>query len=49
MLARGIPNARFVALESRNNVILSHEPAWQRFVAEVCAFLDENGGSKSAA
>jgi hypothetical protein len=22
MLARGIPNARFVALESRNNVIL---------------------------
>jgi DNA-binding winged helix-turn-helix (wHTH) protein/pimeloyl-ACP methyl ester carboxylesterase len=49
MLARGIPNARFVALESRNNVILSHEPAWQRFVEEVCAFLDENGGSKSAA
>jgi DNA-binding winged helix-turn-helix (wHTH) protein/pimeloyl-ACP methyl ester carboxylesterase len=49
MLARGIPNARFVALESRNNVILSHEPAWHRFVEEVCAFLDENGGSKSAA
>jgi DNA-binding winged helix-turn-helix (wHTH) protein/pimeloyl-ACP methyl ester carboxylesterase len=48
MLARGIPNARFVALESRNNVILSHEPAWQRFVNEVCAFLDENGGSISA-
>jgi pimeloyl-ACP methyl ester carboxylesterase len=48
MLARGIPNARFVALESRNNVILSHEPAWQRFVDEVCAFLDENGGSISA-
>src|SRR5262249_59039151 len=47
MLARGIPNARFVALESRNNVILSHEPAWQRFVDEVCAFLDENGGSIS--
>jgi dipeptidyl aminopeptidase/acylaminoacyl peptidase len=48
MLARGIPNARFVALESRNNVILAHEPAWQRFVDEVCAFLDENGGSISA-
>jgi len=48
MLARGIPNARFVALESRNNVILSHEPAWQRFVDKVCAFLDENGGSISA-
>ena len=48
MLARGIPNARFVALESRNNVILSHEPAWQRFVDEVCAFLDDNGSSISA-
>jgi DNA-binding winged helix-turn-helix (wHTH) protein/pimeloyl-ACP methyl ester carboxylesterase len=45
MLARSIPNARFVALESRNNVILAHEPAWQRFVDEVCAFLDEGGGS----
>ena len=48
LLARGIPNARFVALESHNNVILSHEPAWQRFADEVCAFLDENGGSTSA-
>ena len=48
LLARGIPNARFVALESHNNVILSHEPSWDRFVHEVCAFLDENGGSTSA-
>jgi DNA-binding winged helix-turn-helix (wHTH) protein/pimeloyl-ACP methyl ester carboxylesterase len=48
LLARGIPNARFVALESHNNVILSHEPSWGRFVHEVCAFLDENGGSTSA-
>jgi DNA-binding winged helix-turn-helix (wHTH) protein/pimeloyl-ACP methyl ester carboxylesterase len=47
-LARGIPNARFVALESRNNLILSQEPAWQRFTDEVCAFLDEKGGSISA-
>src|SRR5262249_6351621 len=44
LLARAIPNARFVALESHNNVILSHEPAWQRFADELCAFLDENGG-----
>ena len=48
LLARGIPNARFVALESHNNVILSHEPSWGRFVHEVCAFLDENGGATSA-
>jgi pimeloyl-ACP methyl ester carboxylesterase len=48
MLARGIPNARFVALESRNNVILSHEPAWPRFADEVCAFLDEDGACSGA-
>jgi hypothetical protein len=45
MLAHGIPGARFVALESRNHVVLSHEPAWQRFVDEVCEFL---GGETSA-
>ena len=43
MLARGIPNARFVALESRNHLILEHEPAWRRFVDEVRGFLDEGG------
>jgi pimeloyl-ACP methyl ester carboxylesterase len=43
MLARGIPNARFVALESRNHVILSHEPAWRRFTEELCDFLAEDG------
>jgi pimeloyl-ACP methyl ester carboxylesterase len=48
LLAREIPNARFVALESHNNVILSHEPSWQRFVDEVCAFLGDDGGSTSA-
>lgn len=41
MLARGIPNARFVALESNNHVILSHEPAWDRYVTEICDFLGE--------
>jgi pimeloyl-ACP methyl ester carboxylesterase len=39
MLGREIPGARFVALESRNHLILSHEPAWQRFVDEISAFL----------
>lgn len=41
MLARGIPNARFVALESNNHLILSHEPAWGRYVEEICDFLSE--------
>jgi pimeloyl-ACP methyl ester carboxylesterase len=42
MLARGIPGARFVALESKNHLILSHEPAWGRFIDEVCGFLKED-------
>ena len=41
MLAREIPGAQFVALESDNHVILSHEPAWPRFADEVCAFLQQ--------
>jgi len=49
MLARGIPNARFVAIESRNNVILSHEPAWGRCADEICAFLDEDSAGSRAA
>jgi DNA-binding winged helix-turn-helix (wHTH) protein/pimeloyl-ACP methyl ester carboxylesterase len=47
MLARSIPNARFVALESKNHLILSHEPAWPRFAAELCGFL-ANGSTSSA-
>jgi hypothetical protein len=39
MLARAIPDARFVALESKNHLILSHEPAWPRYIDEICGFL----------
>jgi pimeloyl-ACP methyl ester carboxylesterase/DNA-binding winged helix-turn-helix (wHTH) protein len=38
-IAAGIPGARFVALESRNHLILESEPAWSRFLEEVMAFL----------
>jgi pimeloyl-ACP methyl ester carboxylesterase/DNA-binding winged helix-turn-helix (wHTH) protein len=41
-LAQGIPGARFVALESDNHLILSHEPAWRRYADEICAFLDQD-------
>jgi pimeloyl-ACP methyl ester carboxylesterase len=41
-LAREIPRARFVELESRNHLILSHEPAWQRLTQEICDFLAED-------
>ncbi len=36
--AAGIPNARFVPLESRNHILLPGEPAWQRFLKEVQSF-----------
>jgi DNA-binding winged helix-turn-helix (wHTH) protein/pimeloyl-ACP methyl ester carboxylesterase len=42
LLARGIPNARFVALESNNHLILSHEPAWARYTEEICDFLSDD-------
>jgi len=38
LLAARIPDARFVQLDSRNHVLLEHEPAWQRFREEVLAF-----------
>jgi pimeloyl-ACP methyl ester carboxylesterase/DNA-binding winged helix-turn-helix (wHTH) protein len=38
-MAALIPGARLVSLESRNHVLLEHEPAWTRFVEEVSAFL----------
>lgn len=34
-----LPDARFVALESRNHVLLEDEPAWPRFLQEIRAFL----------
>jgi pimeloyl-ACP methyl ester carboxylesterase/DNA-binding CsgD family transcriptional regulator len=34
-----IPGARFVPLQSRNHVMLAHEPAWQTLVDELRAFL----------
>ena len=38
-LAAGIPNAKFVALESRNHLVLETEPAWEKFSSEIMAFL----------
>jgi pimeloyl-ACP methyl ester carboxylesterase/DNA-binding CsgD family transcriptional regulator len=39
LLAAGIQGAQFVELDSRNHVLLEHEPAWQRFQEEVLAFM----------
>jgi DNA-binding NarL/FixJ family response regulator len=40
ILAAEIPNARFVELDSANHILLSEEPAWQRFCQ---AMLDFTG------
>lgn len=39
LVASGIPGAEFVELDSRNHILLEHEPAWQRFSSEVLAFF----------
>ncbi len=39
MLARGIPGACFVPLESDNHILLENEPAFRRFVDELQEFL----------
>jgi len=38
-MAARIPNAKFVALDSANHLVLHQEPAWQRAVSEIEAFL----------
>ncbi|HEX6973949.1 MAG TPA: response regulator transcription factor, partial [Vicinamibacterales bacterium] len=44
-LASGIPGAEFVELDSRNHVLLEHEPAWQRFQEAVLAFVQRDAVS----
>lgn len=34
-----IPNAQFVPIESKNHVLLEHEPAWQQFLSALDTFL----------
>jgi pimeloyl-ACP methyl ester carboxylesterase/DNA-binding SARP family transcriptional activator len=39
-LAIGIPGARFVALDSRNHILLAGEPAFGQFIEELRRFID---------
>ncbi len=41
LIASMIPNARLVSLDSRNHLTLEDEPAWQRLISEVRAFIAE--------
>jgi len=38
-IAAKIPGARFVMLDSRNHIILDHEPDWAKYLDEVDSFL----------
>lgn len=46
LLAAGIPMAEFVELDSRNHVLLEHEPAWQRFCEAVLSFVQPAVGGR---
>ena len=46
-MAALIPGARLVSLDSRNHVLLEHEPAWAHFVQEVSAFLAREPNAKA--
>jgi DNA-binding NarL/FixJ family response regulator len=37
-----IPNAHFVALSSKNHLLLETEPAWQRLLSEIQHFVQPN-------
>lgn len=40
-VASGIPDAHFVPLESRNHILVDHEPAWKVCLETVAQFLSE--------
>jgi pimeloyl-ACP methyl ester carboxylesterase len=39
LLAASIPNAKFIPLDSENHILLSHEPAFSRWIADTETFL----------
>jgi pimeloyl-ACP methyl ester carboxylesterase/DNA-binding CsgD family transcriptional regulator len=49
IVASGIPGAEFVELDSRNHILLEHEPAWQRFREAVLGFLQSEDLAKTSA
>jgi len=42
-VASGIPDAQFVPLESRNHILVDHEPAWRVCIEAANRFLTEKG------
>ena len=48
LLAASIPGAEIVELDSRNHVLLEHEPAWQRFREAVVSYLQPEEPARPA-
>ena len=48
LLAAGIPGAEFIELDSRNHVLLEHEPAWRRFCDAVLEFTQTKPAAAAA-
>jgi pimeloyl-ACP methyl ester carboxylesterase/DNA-binding CsgD family transcriptional regulator len=46
-LASEIPGAQFVELDSRNHILLEHEPAWTRFQDAVLEFTGQTASAPS--
>lgn len=49
LVASAIRGAEFVSLESRNHILLDHQPAWKQFFDEVDGFLRRHGGADADA
>jgi pimeloyl-ACP methyl ester carboxylesterase/DNA-binding CsgD family transcriptional regulator len=48
LLAKLVPGARLVQLESPNHMLLPHEPAWTRFIATLREFLPGSASASGA-
>jgi DNA-binding CsgD family transcriptional regulator len=46
LIAAAIPGAQFVELDSRNHILLEHEPAWTRFQEAVLDFAGIGGNTR---
>lgn len=49
LVARAIPDAEFVLLESRNHILLEHQPAWRQFFVEMTRFVRGRGAAADCA
>ena len=48
-IASAILGAEFVSLESRNHILLEHQPAWRQFLAEIERFVRGGRGDRPSA